>query len=148
MNRKSGYSVLETLFCVGVVSSLVAGSYFAVNCTLTATAGMKLEQDVKVVNRAIQVYLTHGGRIPGGVSGDDVLARLRRQAANPHVAGLKGSLLDSRMTIRWQNPSEASSPALRAYWNDEKKRFDLAHDGNAPGIKEFYSSDVPLVMSR
>src|SRR5262245_37685202 len=109
IKRCLAYTLLEVLVTVTVIGGVATGTYLVVTRVTDASANTKLEQDVKAVNRAIQVYMTHGGKIPDGATGDTVLARLRREAANPRLAGIKGSLVDPRMTIRWQKSAEASS---------------------------------------
>src|SRR5687767_8900085 len=124
--RNLGYSFIELLFCVAILSSVGAGGYLAVSQSVTASTEVKLRQDVKMVNRAIQLYLAHGGKIPRGFSGDDVLGRIRLEAANPRLPGLKGSFIDPRLNIRWQAPEEAVGSGLRAYWNEDRKQFVVA----------------------
>ncbi|HWB04350.1 MAG TPA: hypothetical protein VG796_15075, partial [Verrucomicrobiales bacterium] len=142
LKRYLAYTLLEALVTVAVIGSISTGAYVIITHIADTSARTKLEQDVKAVNRAIQLYQTHGGKIPTGQTGDQVLARLRREAANPHLSGLKGSLIDPRMTIRWQNSSEGSGSTLRAHWDDAGKKFYVSSTGG-PGVKEFYSGSMP-----
>ncbi len=146
IKRYLAYTLLEALVTVAVIGSVATGAYVIVSHVSESSSRTKLEQDVKAVNRAIQLYIAHGGNIPAGVTGDEVLARLRREAANPHLAGLKGSLIDPRMTIRWQSSGEASSSSTRAYWDGVSKKFYLAATGSNAGVKEFYSGDLPAPL--
>jgi type II secretory pathway pseudopilin PulG len=146
LKRCLAYTLLEVLVTVGVIGGVAAGTYLVVSHTTDASARAKLEQDVSSLNRAIQVYITHGGKLPDGMSGDAVLTKLRREAANPRLAGIKGSLIDPRMTIRWQESGEATGGSLRAYWDDTAKKFVLATGGSAPGVKEFYAGDLLPVL--
>ncbi|HEX2751049.1 MAG TPA: hypothetical protein VHM91_23780, partial [Verrucomicrobiales bacterium] len=143
LKRYLAYTLLEALVTVAVIGSVATGAYVIVNHVTDSSARTKLDQDVKAVNQAIQLYITHGGKIPAGLSGDEVLAALRREAANPHIAGLKGSLVDPRMTIRWQSSGETANGNIRAYWDDTSKKFYIASSGSTPGVKEFYSGDMP-----
>lgn len=143
LKRILAYTLLEVLVTVAVIGGVASGTYLVVSHLRESSAKAKLEQDVAAVNRALQVYMTHGGKVPAGLTGDQVLARLRREAANPRIAGIKGSLIDPRMTIRWQGSSEAAESSLRAYWDDSAKKFIVAESGANPGVKEFYTGDMP-----
>src|SRR5687767_9755666 len=126
LRKYLAYTLIEILVTVAVIGGMATGAYMVVTNTTDASARARLEQDVKTVNRAIQVYLTHGGHITGAHTADTVLARLRREAANPRLPRLKGSLLDPRMSIRWQKNSEAAGTGARAYWDDTEKKFYIA----------------------
>ena len=146
LRKYLAYTLLEVLVTVAVIGGVASGAYLIVTNATEASARAKLEQDVKAVNRAIQVYQTHGGRIPAGQTGDAVLARLRREAANPRLPGLQGSLIDPRMTIRWQKAADASGNKTRAYWDATGMKFYVAESGGNPGVEEFYSGDVPAPL--
>jgi len=137
------YTLVEILVTVAVIGALSGGAYLIITNVSESSARAKLEQDVRAVNRALQVYQTHGGKLPAGLTGDAVLTRLRKQAANAKLAGLQGSMIDPRMTIRWQTSMEAADSSLRAYWDDTAKQFVVANSGSNPGVKEFYMGDMP-----
>ena len=146
LKKYLAYTLIEVLVTVAVIGGVTSGAYMVVTNTTAASARAKLDQDVAAVNRAIQVYGAHGGRIPRGQTGDTILARLRREAANPRLPGLKGSLIDPRMTIRWQKASESVNRMPRAYWDDSAKEFYIASSGSSPGVKEFFSGDLPVPL--
>jgi uncharacterized delta-60 repeat protein len=137
------YTLIEILVTVSVIGAIGTGAYLVVQSVREQSATTKLEQDVRAVNQALKVYQTHGGRIPSGLTGDEVLARLRRKAATERHAGLKGSLIDPRMTIRWQSGGETEGSVKRAYWNDSAKIFEIAESGSEAGVKEFYLGEMP-----
>ncbi len=143
LKKLLAYTLVEVLVTVAVIGGLSAGAYLIITNVSDSSARAKLEQDVRAVNRAIQIYQTHGGKIPAGLTGEAVLTRLRKEAANAKLAGLKGSMIDPRMSIRWQSANEASSGSLRAYWDDASRQFILAENGSDPGVKEFYLGEMP-----
>lgn len=137
------YTLAEVLVTISVIGGLATGAYVIITNVSESSARSKLEQDVRAVNSAIKVYMSQGGRLPSGISGDTVLGTLRKEAANSKLAGLKGSLIDPRMSIRWQSSQEAGETILRAYWDDALQQFSLAESGAQPGVKEFYLGDMP-----
>jgi len=137
------YTLVEVLVTIAVMGGLATGAYVIITNVSESSARSKLEQDVRAVNNAIKVYMSQGGRLPSGITGDAVLATLRKEAANSKLAGLKGSLVDPRMSIRWQSTNEAGKTMLRAYWDDAVQQFSLADSGSQPGVKEFYMGDMP-----
>jgi uncharacterized delta-60 repeat protein len=143
LKKLLAYTLVEVLVTVAVIGGLGAGAYLIISNVSESSTRAKLEQDVRAVNRALQIYQTHGGKLPSGLSGDAILTRLRKQAANAKLAGLQGSMIDPRMTIRWQSSGEAASTSLRAYWDDASKQFVIAESGSDPGVKEFYLGEMP-----
>ena len=146
LRKYLAYTLLEVLGTVAVIGGVASGAYLVFTNVTEASSRAKLEQDVKSVNRALQVYQTHGGHIPAGQTGDAILARLRREAANPRLPGLQGSLIDPRMSIRWQKAADASSNKPRAYWDATALKFYVAESGGNPGVEEFYSGDLPEAL--
>ena len=143
MKKYLAFTLIEALVTCAVIGGLATGAYVIIQNVSKSSSLAKLEQDVRTVNRALQVYQANGGKLPAGLTGDAVLSRLRREAANTKLAGLKGSLIDPRMSIRWQNTGEAGETVLRAYWNETTKQFVVAEAGSTPGVKEFYLGDMP-----
>lgn len=141
--KYAAYTLIELLITVAIIGGLTAGGYLIVQNVRQNAAETKLDLDVRQLNQALRVYQTHGGKIPSGLTGEQVLAKLRRTAANPNHPGLKGKLIDPRMTIRWQESNEAKGSSKRAYWNDVSKQFELTSTGTATGVKEFYFGEMP-----
>ncbi len=123
-----GYSLLELLMILAVLSTVMSAGYFAVSSlTSTARAG-KLHSDVVTLNNAVRTYLTHGGTIPATADGAQVISRLKAkasQASSKRMAGLKGTMLDARL----QGELITVAGPERAVWNAETQRFELLTSG-------------------
>jgi len=143
MKRYLAYPLTTALVVCAVIGGLITGAYLLPGHAGKSNTRPKLEEDVLAINRSLQVYQLHGGKIPAGLTGELVLARLRSVATHSRIAGLKGSLIDPRTTIRLQTNAEAAQSSLRAYWDDTQKQFVLAQTGPTPGVKEFFPSDMP-----
>ena len=125
---RSGYSLLELLMVVAVISSVMAAGYFAVTSFTGAARAGKLHSDVVTLNNAVRTYLTHGGRIPASADGPAVVNKLKSTAnrtSGNRIAGLKGTMLDARLRgelVTVDGPE-------RAVWNQTKLRFELSTSG-------------------
>ncbi|MDB6071897.1 MAG: hypothetical protein JWL81_3068, partial [Verrucomicrobiales bacterium] len=144
LKYKLAYTLVEILITLSVIGGLSAGGYAVVRNMNTGSNQLKLEQDVRIVNNAIKVYLTHGGRLPADTTATDALLKLRRQSAElKKNAGLKSATIDPRLNLRYQTSPEAVAGGPRAYWNATEQQFYVARSGSVPGVKEFYIDAVP-----
>src|SRR6188508_1425193 len=75
MKKYLAYTLIEALVTCAVIGGLATGAYLIVSNVSESSARSKLEQDVRMVNRALRVYQTHGGKIPSGMTGDAILAK-------------------------------------------------------------------------
>ena len=140
---KLGYSMLEVLMAVAVLSCVLAGAYFVITSTNEVTRGSKLRSDTVAINNAIRTYLVHGGRIPSAASGSDVITRLKSIADQPssaRMAGLRGAMVDARL----RGITATESGKERAVWNGSKMRFEIQTSG--PGFSAFDLSDDPTAL--
>lgn len=137
---RSAVTLIEVLIALGVVAVLGGGAYVTVANSRVSADEAKLQQDVRVINSAIDAYLSSGGDLDGATTPQDVLARLKTRADStsaPRILGLTGSFLDSRTGALMQTSEEAGSAALRAYYTTvPSPRFITATTGGA-GVKAF-----------
>jgi prepilin-type N-terminal cleavage/methylation domain-containing protein len=154
MNTRSklGFTLIEILTVIAIMAVLTAAGYLVAVKVGRASAEAKLKNDVAMLNRAVQTYTANGGvldeAVPTGqvLTADKVLEQLRRVAGDARKhSGLRGSMVDPRLSIQMQSTAEAASSDLRAYWNNDKGQFELASSGNTPGIREFKLLDVAQV---
>ena len=123
-----GYSLLELLIVVAVLSSVMAAGYFAVTSLTGSARAGKLHSDVVTLNNAVRTYLTHGGKIPASADGPAVINKLKStssRTSGERIAGLKGTMLDAR--LRGQLITVGGPE--RAVWNPTKQRFELVNTG-------------------
>lgn len=140
---RRGYSLLELLMVVAVLSSVMAIGYFAVSSLTGTVRAGKLENDVVTINNAVRTYLTHGGKIPATTTGQQVIVRLKtttNQSSSKKLAGLKGTMLDPR--LRGELISGAGP--VRAVWNASSQRFEVKARG--PGFRAFNLGGDPAAM--
>jgi choice-of-anchor A domain-containing protein len=140
--KRFGFSVVELLMVVAVVSAVSAGAIVALSNT-AATGVTKLHRDVAVVNSAIRTYLLSGGtfleadmRNPG-----TVLAKLKTRASDAsakELAGLRGSMIDAGLTYEVQSAEDAATGVERARFiaDPRNPRFVVERSG-PPGIRQF-----------
>jgi len=123
-----GFSLLETLMAVAVLSTVVAFGYLIITGTTVAAQAGKLQSDVATINNAVRTYLVNGGKLAASATPDEVLARLKTTAdatSGAHMAGVKGSMLDARL----RGIPATSAGTERAVWNAGKQRFEIASTG-------------------
>lgn len=137
--RWAGFTLVETLLGIAVISALSSVGYFAVTNIQEGAKEGKLEADVVSMNSAVRSYLANGGSLPAYATAEEVLAKLKTRADVASAAkslGLTGSFIDVRIEPEWQSGDDAGSSQLRAAWNAAQGRFVLAREGEA-GIKSF-----------
>lgn len=140
---RSGYSLIEVLLVVAILSSIAAGAVFGVRNVVQATENTKLQRDVSVLNSAIRTYLLSGG----GFGQSDlqnpqaILSKLKRRAGDQNakeLAGLRGTMMDARLSFELQTAAEAVDgvPRARFISDPASPRFIIQTSG-PPGIKRF-----------
>lgn len=134
------FTLVEILVALGIVAILGTVGYVSITGVREQAASSKLEQDVKVLNNAIDTYLASGGSMAGVTTASGALARLKTRANAASVEatlGATGSFVDPRTQAVIQTSAEAASSAPRAYFTaSPSPRFFTATSG-AAGIKEF-----------
>ena len=139
--RKLAFTLAEILVSIAVIGGISAGGYVVARNVSQSSSQVKLEQDVRIVNNAIRTYEVNGGKLAAGISGDEALVKIRRQAADLRKnAGLKGSAIDPRMNLRYQTRGESGK---RAYWDPDERQFWITESGDEPGVKEMYLGALP-----
>ncbi|MEM9479449.1 MAG: FN3 associated domain-containing protein [Verrucomicrobiota bacterium] len=131
-----GFSFLEVLFGLALLSSIVAFGITFYGNFRTNTLQQNLTRDVATINSAIRIYEANGGDLSGVSNVDDVLDQLKRTSSNKHmIAGLAGSMIDKRISTL---PS-VEDGKQRAVWNPATRRLELSSSG--PGIQQFILCD-------
>ena len=137
--NRLGYTLLEVMIVVAMMS-VMAGSVLLVLSNVQQTAtDTKLMHDVATINRATQVYRISGGSFAGLKEPQDVLDRMKtklKASEAVRMAGLRRSLVDHRLALRFQTSVEAATNEPRAYFNEDQQFFVIATSGGQ-GIKEF-----------
>ena len=138
-----GYSLIEVLMVVAILSSIAAGAIFGVRNVVQATENTKLQRDVGVVNSAIRTYLLSGGffRQSDLQNPKAILSKLKCRAGNQNakeLAGLRGTMMDERLSFELQTAAEAAEgvPRARFISDPASPRFIIQTSG-PPGIKCF-----------
>ncbi|MDF1816449.1 MAG: hypothetical protein P1V20_29885, partial [Verrucomicrobiales bacterium] len=141
-----GISTLEvmiTLACLAALSALGVGAYVKIG-SLTKEA--KLENDIQILNTAINGYINFGGNLSDSETTESVVRKLKSRASKDTartVVGMSQSFLDPRLDIVMQSPAEAESDMPRIYYDSAKKKFATTTTGPA-GIRAFELRDITL----
>ncbi len=138
-----GFSLLEVLMVVALISTITAGTIVMVGDVTKAAGSTKLQRDVRVLNSAIRSYLLNGGTLLSTDLSDPakVLAKLKTTASAgsaKQIAGLRGVMLDERLVLEMQSEAEAGEGVERARFiaDPANPRFVVQNDG-PPGISRF-----------
>jgi len=150
-----GFTLIEVLLVVGVVSILGSVSYNVASNAQESSRERKLEADVRAVNNGVELYRSNGGTIASSSDANAVLDQLKTRADTASAArtlGLTGSFLDSRAEAIWQTEAEAATSQSRAVWSSADNAFVLRSSGPA-GIKAFrintpLSAAAPITEAR
>lgn len=143
--RREGFTLVEVLIFVAVLSLTATAGFVALNSTRQAAQDNKLSSDTAHVNEVLQIYLANGGTLPAtstiqASSGTAVVSQLKSRADDASAAstmGLTGSVLDARVYAVVQTPEEAATSQTKAVWNATDGRFELSQVPGTVGIKEF-----------
>jgi prepilin-type N-terminal cleavage/methylation domain-containing protein len=133
-STRRGFSLMELLLSVAVISMVIAVGVFAVSNLSSSTRNMKLQSDVASLNGAIRTFLVNGGQIPASANGESVLAILKSGAdasSGQKLAALRGSVINRRL----RGHLIATAGEDRAIWNAAKQRFEIAASGS--GFRSF-----------
>jgi len=129
---------------VAVIGILSGVAIVAVTNTRESTRVSKLQSDVATINAAIQVYTISGGALPVSATPQAILDKLKTSASASTastISGLRGSVIDRRLTTEMQTSGEGAGSQTRALWNGTTKRFVIATSG-AVGVKNFLLNDA------
>lgn len=118
-----GFSLVEILVAMVALGVLATVGIVTVTGVPDAARKKKLEQDVAIVNNAIDAYLVAGGDA-GQLSAGNVISALKQRVAaegSGDIVGPQGPFLDPTVIT---NPTDFSWSAL--YTTDPKPRFYVA----------------------
>ena len=141
---RAGFSLLEILLALAILSTITAVAVLFVGGTTDAARQTRLASDVATVNAAVKTYLTSGGSIGGTAKAGDVLTSLKTQAASTQakkLATLRGSMVDPRLA----GVEITTDGVPRAVWDNAKQRFVIATKG--VGYKEFLIDQNAAVVA-
>ncbi len=141
---RRGFTLIEVLLVVAVLAIIGGIGVTVVNNISDGTRVSKLENDVAVINSAVQVFQVSGGALPATPTVNNILAELKKtatSASGSKVAGFRGGTIDPRLVAEFQTVAEASSGQTRARWDSTTSQFVLATSG-AAGVKRFLLSDA------
>jgi choice-of-anchor A domain-containing protein/prepilin-type N-terminal cleavage/methylation domain-containing protein len=139
----AGFSLIEVLMVIAVVSTVAAGALLGISSVSESAEATRLDRDVRVVNGAIRAYLLNGGTFleTDLVDPARVLAKLKSRASADsarQLAGVRGSMVDQRLTFELQSEEEAVSNGERARFIADRlnPRFVIERGGSR-GIRRF-----------
>lgn len=138
-NRTRGFSLVELIVVFGILGFLATTAALVISQRPGQIEDQKLVHDVKALNAAVQSYIVFGGSLEDAVTPADVIAKLKSKADDisaKQIAGLTGSHVDPRLTVRMQDVDEAVAGEPRAVWNTATQRFEIVNSGPA-GVKVF-----------
>ncbi len=127
--RTRGLALTEMLIAVALV--LVTASLVILQFNRARGGGedSRRDDDVRMLNTAITSYLENGGSIPADITGDLILTKMKKAAAETVAgtfAGLKGPFIDVRLKGVTVDPNTVSP---RIVWNAAKARFSVSDRG-------------------
>lgn len=123
VRQHCGFSLVEILVAMVALGVLAAVGIVTVTGVPDAARKKKLEQDVAIVNNAIDAYLVAGGDA-GQLSAGNVISALKQRVAaqgSGDIVGPQGPFLDPTVIT---NPTDFSWSAL--YTTDPSPRFYVA----------------------
>jgi len=139
-----GFTLVELLLVVAVIGILSGVAIVTVSNTRESSRVSKLSSDVATINAAIQVYTVNGGTLPASATPQGILDKLKTSASAATastIAGLRGSVVDRRLTTEMQTSAEGAGTQARAVWNGTTRRFEVTTSG-AAGVKNFLLDDA------
>ncbi len=132
---------MELLATVGAIGILLSVSIVVLSPLLADVRKVKLENNVAMINSAIDSYEAEGGDVTDCSTVAQVVGKLKSTAANKEIiAGYRGSYLDPRLDTEMQSTAEAAGGEWRALWDDSAKRLIVDNTG-AVGVKRFYFNE-------
>ena len=140
----TAFTLIEVLLVVAVLAIIGGIGVAVVNNISEGTRVSKLENDVAVINSAVQVFRVSGGALPATPTVNNVLAELKKSAtaaSGAKVAGFRGGTIDPRLTAEFQTTAEANTSQARALWDPTRAQFVIATTGSV-GVKRFVLSDA------
>ena len=141
-----GLSILEVLVTVFVVGVLATITVVGLGNIHKSAGEVKLESDVKTLNRAVASYIGANGKVSDFSDAEEVLTRLKTAAdaaSSERLLGLTGSAIDPRIRPAYYEEGEIRDGMLRISWNASKAKFEITDNG--PGRIKGFVSDVSAI---
>lgn len=142
--RFIGFTLVEVLVTVAAVSVIGGIGFVAYQGVREQAAARKLEQDVAVINNAIDSYRAAGGVLAGATNASSVIAKLKTSADSASASatlGFGGSFLDARVRPVFRD-EVAAPPAVGASY--VAGRFELKDGGE---VVAFVFDEIAAVAS-
>jgi type II secretory pathway pseudopilin PulG len=139
-----GFSIMETMAILTVTAIMGGVAMVSVGRTAKVAQTTKLEQDIAALNSAVRVFEANGGKIANSWKPSQVIEELKTKAdaaSAAKLAGVRGSVLDSRVVAIDETSEEAASGEPKALWDSVKHRFYLSTSA-ARGTKRFALVDA------
>ena len=142
---RSGFSVLEVLTSVAVISIVAALALKMTTSAKTNVQSIKLTSDVQKLNEVVSIYLANGGTITGDTP-QSVLDQLKTVTTaaqtTQNVGVMTGRGVDTRLVAQMQSSTEAGSALPRALWDGTNKKFYVSSAAGAQGVANFALNDT------
>lgn len=145
MNRQPGFSLVEVLVVIAVIGIMAGVTIPVITGAPEAAKKEKLEQDVVVVNNAIDAYLASGGD-PAGLTPSGVLTALHSRVTGGMAAemmGPQGPFLAPTVTT---NPTDFSWSAV--FTTEPRPRFAVVQRTEGVIFGTGPASDIGGVVER
>ena len=139
LRNSAAFALVELLAAVVVIAALAGGALMMISGSIRAAKEQKLVSDVATLNAALSTFLSNGGSLDGVETAAEVIERIKTESKADEAdyqVGLRGGLLDPRITPVDQSVGEAKSAAPRVFFHATKRRFVAAYTGKV-GVKEF-----------
>ena len=144
------FTLVESLVSLSIISGIASVGYVGFIEIKASSKGVKLEQDVAVVNNALNIYKAHGGVIDSRESFQNILDKLKTVPSDEsikEIIGLRDSMIDQRLSVVMQSDKGAKSSEPRALWDFHKKKFKISRSGKK-GIKAFIIDPELLIHNK
>ncbi len=144
-----GFSVIEIVITVAVMSMLAAVAISVMGSTQSNVKRAKLTSDIQKLNSIVSVYLGEGGSLTGITDPQAVIDQLKtaRTATDSkqNVGVMTGQGVDPRLSVVVQSTAEAASSQPRALWDSTNKKFYISTASGTAGVRDFDLDDSLLV---
>ncbi|MDA7681943.1 prepilin-type N-terminal cleavage/methylation domain-containing protein [Verrucomicrobiales bacterium] len=133
------FTLVESLVALSLISGLASVGYVGFIEIKASSKAVKLEQDIAVVNSALNIYQAHGGTIDSSESLQNIIDKLKTVASDEsikEIIGLRESMIDQRLRVIIQSDKDAKSREPRALWDVDNNKFKISRSGKK-GIKAF-----------
>ena len=118
------FTLVESLVALSLISGLASVGYVGFVEIKASSKAVKLEQDIAVVNSALNIYQAHGGTIDSSESPQNIIDKLKTIASDEsikEIIGLRDSMIDQRLSVIMQSDKDAKSREPRALWEREPR---------------------------